>query len=392
MRARIVLACAEGVSNKQVAETFWVTEAMVGRWRRRFVELRLAGLLDQPRGARSVASDAGQVAAVVGETVRLAVSGDGRAALPGDPPLPDDEYEVVGLYVNPPDHAVVLCAVGGSEVSTSPEQLSAVPVGTHVDGVHERAEGRVMAGPRVDERVFDAPDLRTGVLIPVAHGVHRAREFRRFLGRVDAEIPDPLAVHVLAGYTGGQAAVSSWMTRRPRFHLHRADGDLGWSEQLRAWFGAVDAEMILSDMHRASDLPGGICGWIVQRSERSGQPWPSRLDPRPPVPIARGGELAGAAGEDPAWPSGPSDAEVAAAVDQLSRFGGHGVDGAGREYTALVTPWDGHWQVFVLDPRDGLLGSLDVKSPAQADHATRLFLSRELGVCADCVVVTVQQN
>jgi transposase len=224
-RARIVLACADGLDNKLVAKKLRMTPQTVGRWRRRFVVDRLDGLYDEPRpGTPRKITDA-QVEALVIRTLeskprgatqwsvrsmakasglsRMTVSRVWKAfglqphrteslKLSPDPLLIDKVCDVVGLYLNPPDHALVLCVDEKSQIQALDRTQPLLPMrpGQIERGTHDyRRHGTTS--------LFAALDVKTGKVLGQLHRRHRSVEFRRFLDTIEHNVPEDLDVHVV---------------------------------------------------------------------------------------------------------------------------------------------------------------------------------------------------
>jgi transposase len=225
LRARIVLRCAAGLDNQTVARELGVWPAMVGKWRQRFVAKRLEGLLDEPRlGAPRKITDE-QVERVVIRTLestpkgathwstremakrtgisRMAVSRIWRAfglrphrsetfKLSTDPQLVEKVRDIVGLYLNPPDRALVLCADEKSQIQALNRMQPVLPM--RPGQAERRTHDYFRHGTT---SLFAALDVATGKVIGQCHRRHRSLEFRKFLDRVDAEVAPELAIHLI---------------------------------------------------------------------------------------------------------------------------------------------------------------------------------------------------
>ncbi len=251
LRARIVLACADGASSKDVAVSVGVTEATVGKWRRRFVAERLGGLDDGDRPGRPRTIRDEEVERVVVDTLeanppdggthwstrlmaahtgmtQTAVSRIWRAfglkphkvdywKLSTDPNFIDKLYDVVGLYLNPPERAIVLCADEKSNIQALDRSAPLLPM-MPVDPARQTHD-YIRHGT---SSLFAALDVATGKVITGMHRRHRAVEFKRFLNQINREVPADLAVHlILDNYaTHKTPDIKAWLLRHPRFHLH----------------------------------------------------------------------------------------------------------------------------------------------------------------------------
>ncbi|MBM9617647.1 IS630 family transposase [Streptomyces zhihengii] len=294
LRCRIILACAEGTSNKDVAARLDSTPHAVGRWRARFVEHRIAGLGDMPRsgGPRSVTDE--QVAALVAETLESApknathwstrsmarqtglsqstVSRVWRAfglqphrsetfKLSTDPYFVDKVHDVVGLYLDPPERALVFCVDEKSQIQALDRSQPVLPM---MPGVPQRVtHDYVRAGTTT---LFAALEVATGKVIGSLHRRHRAEEFKKFLIKLDSEVPDGLEVHlVLDNYaTHKTPAIKTWLLAHPRFHLHFTPTGSSWLNLVERWFAELTNKQIRRGVHKTVQaLEQDIRTWIA---------------------------------------------------------------------------------------------------------------------------------
>ena len=249
LRARIVLACADGRSNTGVAAELRVCVDTVGKWRSRFLEQRLDGLLDQPRSGRPRMIDDADVERVIALTLEATpkdathwrtrsmarrsglshntVSRIWRAfalqphrtetfKLSADPLFIEKVRDIVGLYLNPPDRALVLCVDEKSQIQALDRTRPFLPL----------RPGQPSGAPMITcatapRPSFAALDARTGQVIGQCHRRHRALEFRKFLDAIESEVPAELDVHLIADNyaTHKTALIRNWFARRPRFHI-----------------------------------------------------------------------------------------------------------------------------------------------------------------------------
>jgi transposase len=294
LRCRIVLACASGASNKDVAEQLGSTPHAVGRWRRRFVEHRIAGLGDLPRsgGPRTVTDE--QVAEVISRTLESTPanathwSTRGMAAASGlsqstvsriwrtfglqphrsesfklstDPFFVEKIHDVVGLYLDPPERALVFCVDEKSQIQALNRSQPVLPM---MPGTPQRlTHDYVRAGTTT---LFAALDIATGKVIGSLHRRHRAEEFRKFLITVDREVPDDLDVHlVLDNYaTHKTPAIRKWLLAHPRFHLHFTPTGSSWLNLVERWFAELTGKRIRRGVHTSVQaLEADIRAWIT---------------------------------------------------------------------------------------------------------------------------------
>ncbi len=266
LRARIVLACADGVDNKTVAARLGCAAATVGKWRARFVELRLDGLLDEARPGRPPVIGVDQVENVVVATLEstpanathwsrakmaertgLSKSTIGRIwrtfdlkphradgfKLSNDPLFVEKVFDVVGLYLNPPEAAVVLCVDEKSQVQALARSQPAFPM---MPGMPEkRTHDYVRHGTT---SLFAAFNTADGTVISSLHRRHRATEFKKFLTRIDAEVPADLDVHLVCDNYGTHKhpTVKTWLAAHPRFHMHFTPTYSSWINQVERFF------------------------------------------------------------------------------------------------------------------------------------------------------------
>ncbi len=280
-RARLVLACASGQDNKVVARQLRVTPGTVGKWRSRFVADRLAGLLDEPRpGAPRRVTDA-QVEQVVVQTLeatpraathwstrgmaqatglsRMTISRIWHAfglqphrsesfKLSPDPLLIEKVRDIVGLYVNPPAHAVVLCVDEKAQIQALDRTAPLLPL--QPGQVERRTHDYTRHGTT---SLFAALDLKTGRVVGETHRRHRSREFRRFLDRLDASVPPALDVHVVLDNYGTHKTplIRAWFAKRPRFHAHFTPTYGSWLNLVERWFAELTNKQLRRGAHRS---------------------------------------------------------------------------------------------------------------------------------------------
>ena len=294
LRARIVLACADGASSKEVAVSLAVTEATVGKWRRRFIAERLAGLDDADRPGRPRTIRDAQVEQVVVDTLeatppdggthwstrlmaahtgmtQTAVSRIWRAfglkphkvdywKLSTDPNFIDKLYDVVGLYLNPPERAIVLCADEKSNIQALDRSAPVLPM-MPVDPTRQTHD-YIRHGT---SSLFAALDMTTGKVITRMHRRHRAEEFKKFLNQIDREVPTDLAVHlILDNYaTHKTPEIKAWLLRHPRFHLHFIPTSSSWLNLVERWFAEPTNRKLRRSTHRSvAELEADIRDWI----------------------------------------------------------------------------------------------------------------------------------
>ena len=293
LRSRIVLACAEGLSNKDVAQRAGCSANTVGKWRARFLTDRLDGLVDEPRPGRPPSITAEQVEDVVVATLEstpknathwsrtkmaqrsgLSRSTIGRIwkafelkphredgfKMSNDPQFVNKVYDVVGLYLNPPEAAVVLCVDEKSQIQALARSQPAFPM---MPGMPEkRTHDYVRHGVT---SLFAAFNTTDGTVISSIHRRHRAVEFKKFLTKIDTEVPADLDVHLICDNYGTHKtpAVRTWLAQHPRFHVHFTPTYSSWINQVERFFGYITTDLLQRSDHRSVQaLEADIRAWI----------------------------------------------------------------------------------------------------------------------------------
>ena len=281
LRARLILRCAEGLTNTQVADQVQVRKATVGKWRQRFVDRRLDGLLDEPRpgtprkvsdadveraltmtlestpkdathwSTRSLAKQAGLSRSTVGRIWRAFALQPHRSEtfkLSKDPLFIDKMRDIVGLYMNPPDRALVLCVDEKSQIQALNRTQPLLPM--RPGQVERRTHDYVRHGTT---SLFAALDVKTGTVIGEFHRRHRSLEFRKFLDTIDDAVPSDLDVHLILDNYGTHktAQVRRWLGKRPRFHVHFTPTSASWLNLVERFFAALTEKQIRRGAHRS---------------------------------------------------------------------------------------------------------------------------------------------
>jgi len=293
LRCRIVLACAEGLESKVVAARLHVNQATVGKWRRRFLANRLDGLLDEPRpGAVRTVTDS-HVEAVIVKTLeelpedathwstrsmarqmgmsQSAISRIWRAfglkphlvdsfKLSNDPLFIEKVRDVVGLYMNPPEAALVLCVDEKTQVQALDRTAPVLPLRP---GNPERQTHDYLRHGTTN--LYAALDVASGKVIADLTERHRSDEFRRFLNLINRSVPEDLDIHVIVdnSSTHKTPEVHRWLVRHPRFTLHFTPTYSSWMNLVERWFAELTNKWLRRGTHRSTkELEAAISSWI----------------------------------------------------------------------------------------------------------------------------------
>jgi transposase len=298
MRSRLVLLCAEGLFNQEVARRLRVCGATVCKWRGRFVRARIDGLLDEPRpGAPRNITDA-EVERVVTMTLETlpknathwstrsmaAASGLSQTAvariwrafslqphrvetfkLSKDPLFVEKVRDIVGLYLDPPERAMVLCVDEKSQIQALDRTQPILPM--RPGQAERRSHDYTRHGTTT---LFAALDVASGTVIGQCHRRHRAVEFRKFLDRIDAEVPENLDIHIVLDNYGTHKTqrIRDWFAKRPRYHLHFTPTSASWISQVERWFGLLTEREVRRGNHRSTiELEKTIKHYIATNNE-----------------------------------------------------------------------------------------------------------------------------
>ena len=278
-RASIVLRCAEGWSIEAIAAALRTSRPTVSKWRTRFREQGLDGLTDSPRSGRPrvvTGEDVERVMKLTLETTpsdathwstrsmarrtgisHTTISLIWRAhnvqphltktfKLSSDPLFVEKVRDIVGLYLNPPEHALVLAVDEKTQIQALDRTRPLLPL--RPGQVERRTHDYVRHGTT---SLFAALDTRTGAMLGECHQRHRSREFRDFLSTIEASVPPGLDVHlILDNYaTHKTALIQEWLARRPRFHLHFTPTSASWLNMVERWFGLLTERQLRRGVH-----------------------------------------------------------------------------------------------------------------------------------------------
>jgi len=302
LRAEIVLRAARGESNRAIAQSLSINRDTAGRWRQRFSVHRMDGLYDEPRpGAPRKILDKD-----VERVVTMTLEGPPRAAthwstrtmsktcglsqaaisriwrafglkphrqetfkISADPLFVDKVRDIVGLYLNPPERSVVLCVDEKSQMQALDRSQPLLPMSP--GQVERRTHDYVRHGT---SSLFAALDIKAGQVMGTCYRRHRAKEFRRFLEQIDANVPQSLEVHLVLdnASTHKTPAIQRWLLKHPRYHVHFTPTSSSWMNQVERWFAELTQKALRRSVHRSVDeLERAVLAYIDA----------SNADPRP---------------------------------------------------------------------------------------------------------------
>ena len=293
-RCRIVLAAADGLSSTEIAAQLGCTGSTVGRWRGRFARCGIDGLHDEPRPGKPRSIGDADVERVIVKTLEeqpanathwstrsmAAATGMSQSAvsriwrafglkphqtetfkLSPDPQFIDKVRDIVGLYLNPPEAAVVLCVDEKSQIQALDRSVPVLPL---MPGVPARQTHDYIRNGTTN--LYAALDVASGQVIAEMTPRQRAEEFRRFLNLIDASVPAHLDVHVVLdnSSTHKTPAIQRWLVRHPRFSFHFTPTYRSWLNLVERWFGELTTKWIKRSAHRSvRDLVASIRTWIT---------------------------------------------------------------------------------------------------------------------------------
>lgn len=282
LRARIILRLADGQSSTDVASHFHVHIQTVSKWRERFRQRGVDGLLDEPRPGQPRKITDAHVEAVLSRTLeskpadathwstrsmakaaglnQTAISRIWRAfalqphrtesfKLSRDPLFIDKVRDIVGLYLNPPDRALVLCVDEKSQIQALERTAPLLPM--RPGQAERRAHDYLRHGTTT---LFAALDTKTGKVIGELHRRHRSAEFRKFLDTIEANVPAELDVHLIMDNYGTHktSPIQRWLVKRPRFHVHFTPTSASWLNLVERWFAALTEKQIRRGSFRST--------------------------------------------------------------------------------------------------------------------------------------------
>jgi transposase len=292
VRCRVVLACAEGGSNAEIARRLGLSRTTVRKWRTRFVADRLEGLHDEPRPGAPRAIGDDDVERVIVKTLEetptdathwstrsmAAATGMSQSAvsriwrafglkphltetfkLSPDPLFIDKVRDIVGLYLNPPEAAVVLCVDEKSQIQALDRTAPVLPL---TPGVAERRTHDYVRHGTTN--LYAALDVASGKVITNMTARHRAEEFQKFLNLINRQVPAGFAVHVIVdnSSTHKTPAIHRWLLRHPRFNLHFTPTYSSWMNLVERWFAELTNKWLRRGTHRSTkELETAITSW-----------------------------------------------------------------------------------------------------------------------------------
>jgi transposase len=296
LRSRIILACADGRPNQSVADELGVSRDTVAKWRRRFLAGRLEGLTDEPRPGRPRTVSDEKVEQVITAALEQAPPGGdshwstrsmARSAgvsqstvsriwrtfglkphvvqtwkLSTDPQFIEKVRDVVGLYMAPPENALVLCVDEKSQIQALDRTAPCLPMlpTTPARMTHDYVRNGTTS-------LFAAFDLASGSVIAQSYRRHRHKEFLRFLKLIDDAVPKDFDLHlVLDNYaTHKTPEIHKWLLRHPRFHLHFTPTSSSWLNLVERWFAELTNRKLRRSAHRSvTELEADIRAWTSE--------------------------------------------------------------------------------------------------------------------------------
>ena len=293
MRSRVVLLAADGLSNTNIAQQLGVTLQTVGKWRQRYLDQGVDGLLDEPRpgtsrkladkdvervlaltlestpagathwSTRSLAKKTGLSRASIHRIWRafsLAPHRSETFKLSKDPLFIEKVRDIVGLYLVPPDRALVLCVDEKSQIQALDRTAPLLPM--RPGQIERRTHDYARHGTT---SLFAALDTKTGKVIGQTQQRHRSVEFRRFLDTIEANVPPELDVHLILDNYGTHktALIRNWLAKRPRYHLHFTPTSASWLNLVERWFAALTEKQLRRGVHRSTkELKNAISSFI----------------------------------------------------------------------------------------------------------------------------------
>jgi transposase len=280
-RARLILLCGDGLASNVVARKLHVRDQTVSKWRARFLRERLDGLYDEPRPGAPRTIDDAAVERVVIRTLETTPRGQTHWSLRGmakatglsrmtisrvwhafglqphrsetfklspDPLLIEKVRDIVGLYMNPPEHAVVLCVDEKAQIQALDRTQPLLPM--RPGQIERRTHDYRRHGTT---SLFAALDIKTSEVLGQLHRRHRSIEFRKFLDAIDETVPADLDVHLIMDNYGTHKTppIRRWFAKRPRFHVHFTPTYGSWLNIVERWFAELTNKQVRRGVHRS---------------------------------------------------------------------------------------------------------------------------------------------
>src|SRR5271156_22916 len=282
LRSRIILLAADGQSSTAIAQQLATSGHTVGKWRRRFLEAGLDGLVDEPRpgtprklsdqqvelvltrtlesqpeaathwSTRDMAKACGLSQSSISRIWRAFSLAPQRAEtfkLSRDPLFIEKVRDIVGLYLAPPDRALVLCVDEKSQIQALDRTAPLLPM--RPGQIERRTHDYARHGTT---SLFAALDTKTGKVIGQTQQRHRSEEFRNFLDTIEANVPADLDVHLILDNYGTHktALIRNWLAKRPRYHLHFTPTSASWLNLVERWFALLTEKQLRRGVHRST--------------------------------------------------------------------------------------------------------------------------------------------
>lgn len=304
LRARIVLLAAEGMDNLHISHRVGLSRFSVGKWRRRYAAEGLPGIYDQMRPGRPREIEDERISRLVTDTIKRqpqhathwtvrtmgAKVGVSKSTvqrvwntfglqphrqkhfkLSNDPFFVEKLRDIVGLYLNPPENAVVLCVDEKSQCQALERTQPVLPLGLgYVQGVtHDYIRHGTLT-------LFAALDVARGQVLAQCKSQHRHQEFLSFLKHLDKNVPPELKLHVILDNYASHShpKVKTWIARRPRFHFHFTPTYSSWLNQVERWFGIITQQAIRRGSFRSTkELAHKINAFVQHYNSKKSAPF-----------------------------------------------------------------------------------------------------------------------
>ena len=303
LRSRIVLLAADGLANKEIARRQGCSQPTAGKWRQRFIDFGLDGLLDEPRpgtprklsdkqvervltrtlesqpedathwSTRDMAKACGLSQSTISRIWRafsLAPHRSETFKLSRDPLFIEKVREIVGLYLAPPDRALVLCVDEKRQIQALDRTAPLLPM--RPGQIESRTHDYQRHGTT---SLFAALDAKTGRVIGQTQKRHRSAEFRNFLDTIEKNVPTELDVHLILDNSGTHKTqtIRNWLAKRPRFHLHFTPTSASWLNLVERWFAALTEKQLRRGVHRSTRELEDAIGTFIQHHNQDPKPF-----------------------------------------------------------------------------------------------------------------------